>query len=550
MSGFESHYSPGAWVAVTAESAWMLIDLPLTADKLARAYTALRTAGADAVLDILLKDGLAALAPFALVAAEPEGVRVVVRRPCTVVLDGETIEASSATWTDRIRPYPVESISLVVEGEPQSSVALPMSIGISQASALTLTAAAAEPPARTPEVVTDPALDVELKAVPFPEADVEAEPKVEPEPAAEDAPDAQPEVAPEMAAEPEVEPEMTVEPEPGTDPVVVDVEPAPALDPEGPIGVDYADLFAGTTSRNALLERLAAEEQQAGPAALDARTEEAETTTVLDDDQIHDGSHTATWNDIDPLPEPPASPPPTAPSETGLIDGLPWETGARPAPPASPPAAPAASSPPPLSFAPPLGASADEVRSTAPREPDPLTDDLDEIEVRTMSRSELLASLQSAGHVGPTVLAISCPAGHITSPYLERCRVCDAVVDTSTPREISRPTLGVLVLPTGEKVTLDRDVILGRAPHAKQVDAATKPHEIKLADPGVSRSHVQITLNGWDVVARDLGSSNGTELVLPGGKPLKLRPDEDYLVEPGSSIVLAEDVTLTFMVST
>jgi hypothetical protein len=175
-------------------------------------------------------------------------------------------------------------------------------------------------------------------------------------------------------------------------------------------------------------------------------------------------------------------------------------------------------------------------------------DEDDEIEVRTMSRSELLASLQSAGPAGPTVLAVTCPSGHVTSPYLEACRVCGLAVDASAPREISRPTLGVLVLSTGEKVNLDRDVVLGRAPQTAQQDAATKPHQVKLADPGISRSHVLISVNGWDVMARDLRSSNGTELVLPGGEPQKLRPEEDYLVEPGSNIVLAEEVTLTFMV--
>lgn len=501
MTRFESSYSPGSWVAVMAESAWMLIDVPVTADKLARAWTALRGAqGADAVLDILLEDGLASLAPFALVTAEADGVRVIVRRPCVVVVDGETISASGGTWSDQHRSNPVESISLAVDGTPGGSVTLPMNVGISQAAALTLTA-----------------LDIAAPVLPEDVSPVDVEP-TDPEP--------------ELELEPEPEPE--VEPEPESEPPG-EIEP---VTEEGPGAVDYADLFAGTTSRNALLERLAAEEKAVSTATAAPVAQPEVDLPSASEGERDDGSHTATWADFtapetEPEPEPAPTPPP---SRTGLIDGLPWETGGVSASPPPPPPPHLAPEPVP-----------DEVRP-APAPSTAVDDEDDEIEIRTMSRSELLASLQTVGPAGPTVLAVTCPSGHTTSPYLDACRVCGVAVDTSTPREISRPTLGVLILSTGEKVSLDRDVVLGRAPQTTRHDAATKPHQVKLGDPGISRNHVLISLNGWDVMARDLGSSNGTEIVLPGGEPQKLRPEEDYLVEPGSNIVLAEEVTLTFMV--
>ena len=60
--------------------------------------------------------------------------------------------------------------------------------------------------------------------------------------------------------------------------------------------------------------------------------------------------------------------------------------------------------------------------------------------------------------------------------------------------------------------------------------------------------HVRITLDGWQPVVRDLGSSTGTVLSLQGTDPRKLRPHEDYLMEPGCSVSLADDVSFTFEV--
>ena len=169
-----------------------------------------------------------------------------------------------------------------------------------------------------------------------------------------------------------------------------------------------------------------------------------------------------------------------------------------------------------------------------------------------MSRADLLASLQEADHgvVGPTVLAVHCPDGHPTSAYDSVCRSCGRPVDTSSPVTIPRPVLGYLALPSGESVTLDRDVVLGRAPKAPPVAAAERPNLVKIADPGVSRTHVLVSLRDWQVLVRDLGSANGTDVVLPGREPLRLREGQDMPILPGSDIVLGEDiVTLRFQVT-
>ncbi len=65
----------------------------------------------------------------------------------------------------------------------------------------------------------------------------------------------------------------------------------------------------------------------------------------------------------------------------------------------------------------------------------------------------------------------------------------------------------------------------------------------------MSRMHVRVTLDGWQPLLRDLGSSNGTLLTLKGSEPQQLRPQEDYLLEPGCSVSLADDVTFSFDVT-
>jgi hypothetical protein len=141
----------------------------------------------------------------------------------------------------------------------------------------------------------------------------------------------------------------------------------------------------------------------------------------------------------------------------------------------------------------------------------------------------------------PTVLAVSCPLGHLTPPISPQCRVCHQRVAPQEPRRVDRPPLGGLRLPTGEVVPLDRAVILGRKP--APVEGSTDwPHLVHLpADHSfVSRRHLQIELDGWDVVARDLDSRGGTTFAPPGRDPERMRPGDAYVLEPGTVLDMAQ----------
>jgi hypothetical protein len=172
-------------------------------------------------------------------------------------------------------------------------------------------------------------------------------------------------------------------------------------------------------------------------------------------------------------------------------------------------------------------------------QPDPSADAQDDHDGATVHRPEPAAHLRHGTH--ETVLAISCPQGHLTSPARPTCRVCHQKVAPQEPRRVPRPPLGGLRLPTGEVVPLDRGVVLGRKP-APLEGTSDWPHLVHLpADHTfVSRMHLHIELDGWQVLAHDLDSRGGTMLAMPGRDPVRMRAGEAYVLEPGTTLDLAE----------
>lgn len=166
----------------------------------------------------------------------------------------------------------------------------------------------------------------------------------------------------------------------------------------------------------------------------------------------------------------------------------------------------------------------------------------------TVDRSALLAGA-AAPVSSVSVLAVLCPAGHVSPPHSGTCRTCGRDVPAQTPFSTPRPPLGILRLSSGDIVTLDRGVLLGRAPSVDPTTpVAQRPHVVKVASPlrDVSRTHLEIHLEGWHVLVRDLATTNGTTVTLPGHGPQRLLANDQQVIEPGTVIALADEVTLTF----
>ena len=180
-------------------------------------------------------------------------------------------------------------------------------------------------------------------------------------------------------------------------------------------------------------------------------------------------------------------------------------------------------------------------------DPDLVHEPADDHDGSTVHRPEPASHLRHG--TNDTVLAVNCPSGDLTPADSKICRICRQSVAPQEPRRVPRPTLGGLRLPTGEVVPLDRGVVLGRKP-APLEDSTDWPHLVHLPSDHtfVSRMHLHIELDGWNVLARDLGSRGGTMLAMPGRAPERMRTGEAYVLEPGCSLDLAEVYEVRFEV--
>lgn len=165
---------------------------------------------------------------------------------------------------------------------------------------------------------------------------------------------------------------------------------------------------------------------------------------------------------------------------------------------------------------------------------------------QTVNRS----ALPGAGAI-TTVHAVACAQRHLNPPHVSVCRTCGAPVDGQAPTLTPRPPLGVLQLSTGDLITLDRGVLMGRAPTPADGADSDRPHVVRLASPSgdISRNHVEVRLADWTVLVADLGSTNGTTVTVHGKPPQRLRPHEPVAIEPGTVVSLADEITFRFEVT-
>lgn len=147
----------------------------------------------------------------------------------------------------------------------------------------------------------------------------------------------------------------------------------------------------------------------------------------------------------------------------------------------------------------------------------------------------------------PIVLARICPSGHANPPTNSHCTTCGATI-TGEPGEARRPSLGSMRMSNGEVVELDRSVIVGRQPSMSRVQGNVMPRMVQVrSDEGdISRSHVEVQLEGWHVMLRDLNSTNGTFLVREGQPPRRLGQGEQTMLLDGDIAKLGDDVWLRF----
>ena len=145
-----------------------------------------------------------------------------------------------------------------------------------------------------------------------------------------------------------------------------------------------------------------------------------------------------------------------------------------------------------------------------------------------------------------SVMAAVCPNGHLSPPNVVHCRLCGAPLAPQSPQLLPRPALAVLRSSDGTTAEVDRVVLIGRAPAADRTFAQA-PRLMTVPSPGhdISRTHLQVAPEGWQVVVTDLRSTNGTVQIRPGsGVREALPPGEAVAVELGTVVELGDGVSV------
>ncbi len=154
----------------------------------------------------------------------------------------------------------------------------------------------------------------------------------------------------------------------------------------------------------------------------------------------------------------------------------------------------------------------------------------------------LLADVRGAESTdgrGALVDAKLCPAGHPNPPTAATCGVCGEFLSPGSQAvvHVPRPSLGRLQLDDGELVELDQELLLGRNPDRDTDPSRARMGRVKTLGEKVSRTHLEVRFQGWDVLVADCGSTNGTFVVPhPGGQVAAVETDRPQMVEPGAVV--------------
>lgn len=154
----------------------------------------------------------------------------------------------------------------------------------------------------------------------------------------------------------------------------------------------------------------------------------------------------------------------------------------------------------------------------------------------------LTGAPEDEDHDGLTVLTSDIVALRGQLPHLDGPVPGPLAVPTARTRPRAR-----VALSTGAVVSLERPVLIGRAPQVSRVANAQLPRLVTVPSPtsDISRTHAQVRQDGDDVLVTDLHSTNGVVVTRVGAAPQRLHPGEPSVVEPGDVVDIGDGVTFT-----
>ena len=126
----------------------------------------------------------------------------------------------------------------------------------------------------------------------------------------------------------------------------------------------------------------------------------------------------------------------------------------------------------------------------------------------------------------------------------------EATEQISQPEWTEPAAVAHLSFSSGNEIDVDRLVVIGRAPDAGRFPAEDQPLLVTVPSPHseISSTHIEVRPgSGADrgtAVVTDLGSTNGTLVVLPGERPSELRPGVPVALASGALIDLGDGLTI------
>lgn len=457
-------YTAGEWTAVVRPGFVALVG-PGADAGLARALWDAAPLGVVAALDVLARDGLAALPPFAVASVDGTRVYLALRGDVVVEVtetDGtRQVQRAGAvrTWSEQV----LESVGVLVArtADAADGPTLPLVDGVAPAGAVRVDVAEVV----VPEPVVEPVAEPVAEPVVVPVVELAAEP----------------------ADEPVVEPVDEAVAEPVDEPVLVpDVEPDDA--PSEPSAVVQDDPADDEPARHA--------------AASDGEHETAPVTEVLDVAET-----------------------PVAQVEPTVVP----------------------------SIEPDRPEAADDRPLRAPVAPYDVVAAAESFLVQPdrLGKVELLPVVDAGepdvppaspdDHDGLTILSSDLAAIRDQLPSWASDEV-PGPFHVPAPVEPAR-----LHLSTGLVVTLDRAVLLGRAPQVARVTNRELPRLVTVPSPqqDISRTHAEVRVEGEHVLVTDLDSTNGVHVSRAGEGARRLHPGEPSVVGVDEVVDLGDGVTFT-----
>ena len=144
------------------------------------------------------------------------------------------------------------------------------------------------------------------------------------------------------------------------------------------------------------------------------------------------------------------------------------------------------------------------------------------------------------------VLGVMSPRGHFNHPEARYCSRTGVKIGASHTRAFvhgERPSLGILSFDDGLTYSVQWNTVIGRDPETdpRVESGEAAPFAVGADELAVSRSHLLVELDEWNVLISDLDTANGTWLRAAGeSEPRRLAPGERVVISHGAEVGIGE----------